>query len=92
MSKNWTDDEIIKLIKLHNDEIGKYEMSQILNKPINAVKYKIKQLITQGIISLKFKRCYICKDKMLPTEQFSKCQVCYEKDKSSLTGKLLINI
>ena len=92
MSTNWTDDEIMNLIKLHNDEIGKNEISQILNKPINAVKYKIKILTTQGVISLKFKRCYICKGKMSPTERFSKCQECYKKEKSSLTGKLLINI
>ena len=86
----WTDVEITELVSLHNEEKGKYEISELLNKPLNAVKYKIKQLIKEGVIVLKFKRCYICKSKMLPTERFSKCITCFHKDGSGLSGKLLI--
>ena len=89
---NWTDEDISHLISLHNKEKGKEEMSQILHKPNNSVKYKVKQLIGQGIISLKFKRCYICKSKMLPTERFSKCMICFKNDKNEFHGKLLIDI
>ena len=89
-SIKWTDAEVSKLISLHNEEIGKYEISELLNKPLNAVKYKIKQLIKEGVIVLKFKRCYICKTKMLPTERFSKCITCFQKGGCGLSGKLLI--
>ena len=88
----WTNNEIIELMKLHNDEIGKYEISKILNKPLNAIKYKTKQLILKGELKLLFKRCYICEMKMLPTERFNKCKSCYEKEGPVTSGKLLINI
>jgi predicted transcriptional regulator len=88
----WTEDDISKLINLHDEEKGKEEISQILNRPINSVKYKVKQLIKEGVISLKFKRCYICKSKMAPTERFNKCMGCFQNEKSCLSGKLLIDI
>lgn len=92
MQTKWTEDDISKLIKLHNEEKGKEEISEILHKPLNAVKYKIKQLIQKGELKLLFKRCYICQMNMLPTEQFNKCKGCYEKVGPMISGKLMIDI
>jgi hypothetical protein len=88
----WTNNEITELIKLHNEEKGKSEISEILNKPLNVIKYKIKQLISEGKLKLLFKRCCICNIKMLPTEKLNKCKNCYEEQEPMVSGKLCIDI
>jgi chromosome segregation ATPase len=88
----FVDQQIGELIK-NNPELKVYNMGSPGNNNAIIARsaiYKAKQLIKEGVIVLKFKRCYICKSKILPTEHFSKCMSCFQKDGSGLSGKLLI--
>ena len=92
MRHGWSQAEILTLITLYNEEKTASEISDITNKPINSVKYKIQLLRKDGTLTMLYKTCYVCRLKMSVTERFNKCGECYQKNKENLTGKLLLDL
>ena len=92
IKKGWPQADILTLITLYNEERTLSEISKVIDKPINAVKYKIQLLRKDGTLTMLYKTCYVCRSKMPVTERFNKCSQCYQKTKENLTGKLLLDL
>ena len=91
-NKVWLQADILTLITLYNEERTVSEISEVIDKPINAVKYKIQALRKDGTLTVLYKKCYICKSQIPSNERFNKCNICYEKSKDDLKGRLLLDI
>ena len=92
MRHDWSQVDILKLMVLYNEEKTAMEISELMNMPINSIKYKIQALRKEGTLTVLYKTCYICRLKIPATERFNKCNICYEKSKESLTGRLQVDL
>ena len=54
--------EIVTLMTLYNKEQTVSEISEVMDKPINAVRYKIQSIRKDGTITQLYKRCFLCKE------------------------------
>ena len=92
MRHDWSQSDILTLMTLYNEERPVSEISEVMDNPINAVKYKIQALRKDGTLTVLYKKCYICKSQIPATKQFNKCNICYDKSKDDLKGRLLLNL
>ena len=92
MKQQWSKADILKLMVLYNKEKTAMEISELMNMPINSIKYKIQALRKEGTLTVLYKTCYICRLKIPATERFNKCNICYDKSKEDLKGKLLLDL
>ena len=52
IKKGWPQAEILTLMTLYNEERTVSEISEVIDKPINAVKYKFQSLRKDGTLTM----------------------------------------